>query len=188
MSNDADDFDLEPFRPFLLLLARRGLPPLLRGKLNSSDVVQQTLEVAFRARARFGGRTTAELAAWLRRILAHKLEKACRFWRREKRDVARERSLQDALEQSSSAMGDWLADRRPSPGDEAHRIERALFLAAAIAGLPTAQRQAVQLRYWGGLSLGEIAEQLGKSTAAVAGHLQRGLRNLRQRLRTWGES
>src|ERR1700675_1563862 len=132
MSNDADDFNLEQFRRYLQLLARRWLHPLLRGKVDPADMVQETLLEAHKGRELFRGRTTAERAAWLRQILAHRLEKEYRDARRLKRDVTRERSLEDALEWSSSAMGDWLADDRPSPSEEAGRQEQALRLAEAV--------------------------------------------------------
>jgi RNA polymerase sigma-70 factor (ECF subfamily) len=180
--SDADEFAVERYRSYLLLLARGRLDPLLRGKLDASDIVQQTLLEAHRGRRLFRGRTAGELAAWLRRILARNLANAARDLHRDKRDAAREQSLYAAVEASSSALGAWLADDGPSPSEEAIRHERALGLANAIACLPDAQREAVVLRHWEGMSLEEIAARLGCSTSAVAGLLQRGLKNLRRRL------
>src|SRR5690349_4755005 len=48
--------------------ARRALPADLQRKESPSDVVQQTLGIAFRNRDRFHGKTPAELRAWLLRI------------------------------------------------------------------------------------------------------------------------
>jgi DNA-directed RNA polymerase specialized sigma24 family protein len=46
--------------------------------------------------------------------------------------------------------------------------------------LPEAQREAIVLHYWQGCSLAEKeAQQLGRTPAAVAGLLHRGLRTLR---------
>ena len=53
---------------------------------------------------------------------------------------------------------------------------------AALAGLPDDHRRADEMRYLGGRSVGEIAAALGKTKAAVAGLLQRGLRALREQL------
>jgi RNA polymerase sigma-70 factor (ECF subfamily) len=48
-----------------------------------------------------------------------------------------------------------------------------------MAGLPEAQREALVLHYWQGLTLAETAARLGRTPAAVAGLLQRGLKALR---------
>ena len=106
---------LERFRQYLLLVARQQIDERLRGKLDPSDVVQQTLLEAHRNRDQFRGQTEAELAAWLRQILAHSLADAIRSLRRAKRDVARERSLDVALDQSSSKVEAWLAAEQSSP-------------------------------------------------------------------------
>ena len=55
-------------------------------------------------------------------------------------------------------------------------------LAAALEGLPDAQREAVRLHYWHGWTVAQVAEHLGRSPAAVAGLLKRGLRQLRERM------
>jgi RNA polymerase sigma-70 factor (ECF subfamily) len=181
MSREADAPAWEPerYRGYLLLLARARLDPRLQGKLGASDVVQQTLLEAHQARAQFRGRTVAEQAAWLRQILARNLANAVRDLRRAKRDVARERSLEAALDESASRLEAWLAAEQSSPSQRAARHERAIRVAAALAQLPEAQREAVVLRHWQGCSLAEIGAHLNCSTAAVTGLLHRGMKTLR---------
>jgi RNA polymerase sigma-70 factor (ECF subfamily) len=170
---------LDGYRDYLLMLARVELHAQLRSKLDPSDIVQQTLLEAHRHREQFRGETSGELAAWLRQILARQLVDALRGFRRAKRDVRQERSLEDSLGQSSQRLGAWLTADAPSPSQIAQRHERALRLAAALEQLPDSQREALILQHWHGWSLARIADQMGRTPAAVAGLLKRGLRQLR---------
>ena len=69
--------------------------------------------------------------------------------------------------------------RRKTPLSRDQVLQRAVRLADALAELPEAQRDALVLQHWHGLSLSEIGERLGRSRAAVAGLLKRGLKQLR---------
>lgn len=160
-----------------------GMGARVRGKVDASDVVQQTLMQAHRAMGEFRGRTGAEMGAWLRQILARNLAHAARDLGRGKRDVRRERSLEAELEESSARLGAWLAAEQSSPSERAERNEELLRLAEALEGLPEGQREAVELHYLQGRSVAEIAEEIGRSTSAVAGLLHRGLRQLRVGMR-----
>lgn len=170
---------MDEFRSYLRFLARAHLDPRLRAKVDPSDLVQQTLLQAHQARASFSGDSPEQQAAWLRKILARNLAHAVRDQHRARRDVKRERSLDQALEASSVRLGDWLADGRSSPSQQLLRHERMLRVAAAVEGLPEAQREAVVLHYWQSWSLEQIAGQLDRTPAAVAGLLHRGLDKLK---------
>ena len=176
---ETGDWTLERFRAYLRLLARMHLDPRLQSKLDPSDVVQQTLLRAHQARHDFRGGSEAELAAWLRQILARNLAHAVRDLGRAKRDIGRERSLEAALDASSARLEAWLAAEQSSPSQKAQHNEQVARLAEAMEELPDAQREALVLHYWQGQSLAEIGQQLGRTPAAVAGLLHRGLEQLR---------
>jgi RNA polymerase sigma-70 factor, ECF subfamily len=177
--------ELADCRSYLALLARLHLDPRLKGRIDPSDVVQQTLLEAHAHRAEFRGRTRPEWLAWLRQALANNLRDALRRHVAGRRDVGREQVLADALQASSVRLEGLLADSGTSPPDAADRSERAVRLADALEELPEAQRDALVLQHWHGWTLQQIADHLGKTPAAVAGLLKRGLSGLRQRLRNW---
>lgn len=74
--------------------------------------------------------------------------------------------LDDAPSAEASALHDLDADA----------------LVAALRALPPRQREALVLRYYGGLSEAEIAEAMGVSRGAVKTHASRGLAALRTTL------
>ena len=174
---------LEKYRPHLRRLAEAQLDPRLRGKLDASDLVQQTLLQAYQAWDGFRGTSDAELAAWLRRILDRAVRHAVRDYRRAKRDVTRECSMAEAaLDRSAARLESWLAAEQSTPSQRAARAEEVLKLAEAVKGLPEAERQAVVLYYWEGLSMAEIGLQLGRTAPAVAGLICRGQKRLGRQL------
>jgi RNA polymerase sigma-70 factor (ECF subfamily) len=172
----------ERFRDYLLLLARTHLGRALRGQLTPSDIVQQTLLEAHRKRGQFRGQSDAELAAWLRQMLAYGIADALRAQGRAKRDVARERSLEAGLEASSARLSGWLAANQSSPSQRAVQQEELLRLAGALARLPEDQRTAVELKHLHGRPVAVIAQEMGRSETAVGGLLRRGMTRLRQLL------
>ena len=64
---------LEDYREYLRLLAGLQLHPRLRGQLDPSDIVQQTLLKAHEKHEQYRGNSDQELRGWLRSILARYL-------------------------------------------------------------------------------------------------------------------
>lgn len=168
----------EAYRSYLRLLARVQLDPRLRGKVDPSDIVQQTLLRACRSQDPSRPSTAAAEAAWLRQILARQLIDVARAFSANKRQISLERSL----DESSARIEYWLAGSGSTPSQHVSAEEGLLRVSRALEALPDDHRTAVELRYFGGRTVPEIAEQMGRSRAAVAGLLRRGLENLRAEL------
>jgi RNA polymerase sigma-70 factor (ECF subfamily) len=191
-STEPDSATWQRYREGLDLLARLLLAqtcraqPWLRAKLAPSDLVQQSLLIAYRRRESCQATTDSGRQAWLRGILRNVLAEAVRDLTRDKRDAFRERSLEGALTRSSLRMDAWLADRGVSPEEQAMRAEQFLRLAAALARLPERQRRAVELHHLMQWPLKETAQELECSLEAVAGLIHRGLVALRKALEPTG--
>ena len=180
---------LERFRDYLRLLARLHLDARLRGKLDASDIVQQTLlqraresgAVPRRERGRAGG------------LAAHDPGQcagggAVRRFAAGARDLARERGLQDSLNESSAHIEAWLAAEQSSPSEQVMRVEELVRLAVALAKLPGDQREAIELHHLKGSPIAEVAEAMNRTKPAVMGLLFRGQKNLRELLQESGEA
>lgn len=167
------------FRAYLRFLAESRVDPRLKRHVDLSGVVQQTLLEAHQAAEM---NPVSVTLPWLRRILANNLTDEVRRLHTDKRDVRRERSLSQAIEQSSLRLEAMLADSSPAPIEQLARQEQVLKLSEVITRLPESQREALVLQAWQGWSLAEIAEHMGRTPQAVAGLLKRGLRQLRQEM------
>ena len=70
----------------------------------------------------------------------------------------------------------------PDPATVSLNAERAAHVRDALARLDEPYREVVALRFFGDLSLGEIADQTGRPLGTVKTHLHRGLLRLRENL------
>lgn len=177
----ASESALLRFQPWLHLLARLEFDSRLNAKVDPSDVVQQTLLEAHRALPQFRGTTEAELAAWLRQILAHVMAHEVRRHRgTQKRDARREVSLEQSLAGASQRIGEMLAASITSPSVQADRHEQERRLADALAQLPDNYREVLILRHLENLPHEEIARRLGRSSGATRMLWVRALAKLRE--------
>jgi len=179
-SSCRQELNLNQYRGYLRALAQIELGRRLQGKVDPSDIVQQSLLEAHQDLAALKGKTEAELVAWLRTILTRNLLNTARDLTAQKRDFRRERSLARQIDDSSVRLDKFLASDQTSPSQRVSRNEQAERLAAALAALPEDQRAAVILKHFHDCSIAQIAQQLNRSTLAVGGLLKRGLKKLRE--------
>ena len=130
---------------------------------------------AFAKRDQFLGFSEEELTAWLQQILKNNLLDALRDQQRDKRDIRRQCSLEGAIDGSFSRPTSGWPRSRSSPSQRAVKQEDLLRLSEALTELPEAQREAIVLHHLQGLKLAEVATEMGRSEAAVAGLLFRGM-------------
>jgi RNA polymerase sigma-70 factor (ECF subfamily) len=174
---------LELYRRYLALLARVQIGQRFQGKVDASDLVQETFLEAHRNFARFQGASEAQLVCWLRQILAAKLADLLRrYLGTQGRDVRLEREIEDALDHSSAVLDGGLIAPQSSPSQQAARREQAVLLADALGQLPDDYREVVVLRNLEGLTFPEVARRMGRSLDSVEKLWMRALARLRQLL------
>lgn len=177
---DASDWDAD--RGYLLVLARLRLPTWLRSKVDTSDVVQQSLLQAHSNADQQRIQTPDGRRAWLRQILANVIADTARRFTADARDVGREQVILRGLDESSARLDALIAADQSSPSQWADRLDELVKLTTAVAGLPADQRTAVELKHLEGWPVNRIAVEMGRSVEAVGGLLRRGMAALRAAL------
>jgi RNA polymerase sigma-70 factor (ECF subfamily) len=169
---------MEQYRAYLNFLARRWLDPRLQPLVGISDVVQITLMKASSVEAELMAQLPAEQRWRLRNLLNGTLKNEIGKAKAQMRDVRRTRSLDEAFEKSSVRLQDLLGSEESTPSVKVMAEERDMQVAQALAELPEHYREALILKYWHGMTLTEIAEQMGVTEGAVTGWVRRGLEKL----------
>ena len=179
---DADNQALEKYRAYLETLTFIQIDPRLRGKFGWSDIIQGTLIEATRILERIEAMDPEDQRPFLRRMLLNNLRDEIDHWRTQGYDVGREVSLDEAVEQSSCRVRDWIIAEESTPSKKLMEQERRLRVLAAMSQLPQREREALSLQYDHGWKLAQIAEYLGCTTNVVAGLQARGRKRLRKLL------
>jgi RNA polymerase sigma-70 factor (ECF subfamily) len=180
-------FEAEEYREYLRLLARPRILGALARRLEPSDVVQETLLNAHRARGNFRGKTEAEFRAWLRTILANVVAQEGRRQGAEKRNAGYVRSLQESIDLSGNRLEQMIQGTTPTPSQCVAKGEALARFLAGMKQLPEDQHEAVRLCHLEGLKVQEAAEVMGRTGASVAGLLRRALKDLRVFLEKYEE-
>ncbi len=177
---------LHRYRNYLKLLAATRMSKLVRGRAGSSDVVQETSLQAFRSFEQFRGSTEGELLAWLRAVLASRLNRLLeQHVGAERRDVRREISLDQiarSLDNSTVRLEEILPDRDQSPSSHAHKHEQVLVVTDLLSELPEHYREVIVLRHLEGLKFPEVAERMQRSHGATRMLWFRAIESLRTKL------
>lgn len=172
---------LEGCRQYLLAVACQALPGELQGKVDPSDLVQETLLKAQQEFSSFEGDSESRLLGWLRAILVNQVAYCSRQFATDMRDVGREVSLD--VQDLHETLANGVVAPEPSPEEALAAREQREAVARALAGLPEHYRRAVELRNRDNMPFAEIGRQIGVSEGAARKIWVRALRQLRQTLR-----
>jgi RNA polymerase sigma-70 factor, ECF subfamily len=149
----------ENFERVYAFIARR-----VRDRAAAEDLTADVFHKALANLPRFDWRGVP-FAAWLLRIASNVVADR---WRRSAREV-----VEDPPEESTQTI---------SPASEPEEIERRARLFRMVENLPADQRRVIGMRFAEGMTIREIAQELGRSEGAVKQLQFRGLETLRAQL------
>ena len=162
---------LDRYRNYLKLMASSRIPHWVQGRVGSSDVVQEVCVQAHQSFGQFRGSSEGEFIAWLRTVLASRLNRLLeQHVGAGKRDVRRERNMFDlakSLGRSSVRIEEMIVDSAPSPSAAMQKGELLVAMSNLLAQLPEDYRQVILLRHTEGLSFSEVAERMGRAPGAT---------------------
>ena len=151
----------------------------LRFKLESMDLVQDTLMCALRDLGDFTYRDEGDFLRWLSRIVENRLRDNVDKLHADKRDIRKEVRLDDQEQTTGSGL---VRTAGPidvtTPSVIMSRKEEMDKLEKAIDALKPEYREVIVLKRLEGLSYKEIGERLGKSADAIGMLLSRAMVSL----------
>lgn len=147
---------------------------ILGQKPDAEKAVAETFAQAWREASRFEP-ARGSVTAWLVTIIRTRALDAARA-------AGREARLGDAAEPWGAA-----GRRDGTPEGAAPAGTRSRVVREAVAQLTVAQREAIELAFYGGLSQSEIADRLQAPPGTVKSRLRLGMQKLRETLTPWPE-
>jgi RNA polymerase sigma-70 factor, ECF subfamily len=173
---------LELYRNYLRLLARIQIGKQLQGKVDASDIVQETFLDAHRYFPAFRGQAEEQFIHWLKSILAGTLANAARrYLGTQGRDVRLEVAFLADLDQSAAGLSNIVpVDPHSSPSQQVAKEEQTLLVAEALSRLADDYQTVIVLRHMEGLTFPQVAERMGRSVDSVEKLWLRALTKLRK--------
>jgi len=172
---------LDFYRNYLRLLARVEIGNRLQGKVDPSDLVQETFLEAHRHFPAFQGTQEPQFVQWLRRILAGRVAHLVRHYLgTQGRDLRLEEQIAANLDQSSQSWGHELAGNATSPSGQASAREHSVLLADALEKLPPDYREVIILRNLEQMQFPDIAKKMQRTQDSVEKLWLRALVRLKQ--------
>jgi RNA polymerase sigma-70 factor (ECF subfamily) len=159
----------------------------LQGRIDPSDVLQESYVEMARALASYLKEPVLPFFLWLRMITGRKLQALHRHHLGSKiRDAGREVSLhRGALPQASSvSLAAQLLGRLTTPSLAAVRAELQVRIQEALNSMDHLDREVLALRHFEQLSNAETAQVLGISEQAASNRFVRALKRLKSILST----
>lgn len=164
-------------KSFLDLVAIQHVNSHLRQKTGVSDIVQMSFVRIIENFDQFSGTTSGELKAWIRTIVKNEANSARTFFRSQKRDIDRERSI-DALADMRVPI-----DPQLTPTTQALNAEHKRILHEILNQMSTDDATVIRLRSFESLSFKEVGERMNRSQQAVSQLWYRAILKFEEKMR-----
>ena len=148
----------------MVAFARRKIGPRLRQKEDADDLAQTTFREATRDFSQYEYRGESSLLAWLVQILQNKIRDKAEYYSATKRDVSRERTVEDQLSDAEDVHRYDPPSAELSVTQSVAREEEFRILRETLEELSSDHRKAITLVFFQGLSLREAGQQMGGRT------------------------
>ncbi len=158
------------------------LDPVLGGRVDPDDVLQEAWIAAAQRVDSFLANETLSFFVWLRLIVGQTLiDLQRRHLGAQMRDAYREQSLNRAALSRTTCVSlvARLLGSFTSPSQAMSRDERAAQLRSAIDGMDETDREVLALRHFEELTNSEVAEVLGIQETAASNRYVRAIRRLK---------
>ena len=169
-------------RAYVGFLARSHVDSWIQAKVDSSDLIQQTLMEAHQAFPKFNGQTEGEWVAWLKQILKHNATDFVRRFGAAKRRATLEIAISNGNDSAYFRAAPELSSGGESPSQVMVRREQEIQISEALATLPDSYQQVIALRNLQRLPFDEVAERMGRSRPATQMLWMRALKKLQAQM------
>jgi len=170
--NDALNRLLERYQGRLRRIVRIRMSSKMRQNVESMDIVQGALEVAYRRIDKFEMRKPGSILHWLAKIAENKLRDENDYWNAERRDKGREEPMVFASD-SSSGHARQLDANASNPADKASHRELQEIVDQTMEELPEDYREIILLRDYTGADWDYITELMQRPNVHAAQELHR---------------
>jgi RNA polymerase sigma-70 factor (ECF subfamily) len=174
------------YRPRLKRMVRLRLNRLLQGRVDESDVIQESSLEAARQFDEYLAERPLPFYLWLRQIVGRKLiDIHRRHLGARQRGVAQEVSLHyGALPAADSAsLAAQLLGKLTSPSEAATRAETRLRVQEVLNAMDPLDREMLALRHFEHMTNAEVAQTLDIGESAASSRYVRALRRLKEELK-----
>ncbi len=152
---------------------------IVRDRTDAESVVLDTFTQVWRSAARYDP-TRGSVVSWLVVLTRSRALDLVR-------STGRRARLTPVSVDDAPAAALVASDGSSNPSLAVEASERQVKVAAALAELPDAQRSAIELAFFDGLSHSEIADRLAEPLGTVKTRIRLGMTKLRHLLRPFGE-